>query len=250
MEVSREAETWFSIFQQSFKGMVNVSLMEANLKVISHWYLDPSHLANIFLNSSPLFFRRCDFLGSFFHTWWECPQIRGFWNKIFCLPCKIMGQSLPKTPELALLNSKTFGCSKSLWKRIYFILLGAKIMIACALKQHSVSFAAAKQKILWIMIQEKTANLILDTSDKFDVVWEPWKKYLKWPLWLLALNYCSEMLHGALSLPPPLCLSSTLFYLSYSFCQMIVLHMLLFKYLELTPLVVHVGNVTRGNLLN
>lgn len=83
VEVSWEAETWFSTFQQAFKGMVNTTLMEANLKIITRWYMVTEPLVNIFPNTSPLCFRGCNILDTFFQTWWECSRIRGFWNKIF-----------------------------------------------------------------------------------------------------------------------------------------------------------------------
>lgn len=41
-------------------------------------------------------------------------------------------------------------------------------------KSPTVSFRLAKQKITWIMMQEKISNTILDTLDKFKIIWEPW----------------------------------------------------------------------------
>lgn len=157
MEVSWEAKTWF-LFQKCFKGMVSISLMEASIKIITRWYLVPFCPTNMFPHSSPLCFRGWGLLGSFLPTWWECPHIWGFWNRIFCLLCKLTGLTLQKTSEMALLNSKTVGCSKPIHKLIHFIFLGDKIMVARSWKQPTVSFAAANV-FSWIMTLKLSGNL-------------------------------------------------------------------------------------------
>lgn len=78
-----DLDTWLLCFIRSFKGLHNISLIEANLKVISHWYMVPTRLAKIYLADSPLCFRECGHTGSLLHIFWQCPRIRGFWNQIF-----------------------------------------------------------------------------------------------------------------------------------------------------------------------
>lgn len=132
----------------------------------------------------------------------NAPRIRGFWNRIFCLLLKVTGLSLKKMHKVALLNRKSVGCSKPIQKLIHFILLGAKLTVAWAYKQPTVSFAAAKHKVSWIMIQEKSASLLLDTSDKFEAVLESWKTYIQpSPCWIVInIAWCLILLFLLLSL--------------------------------------------------
>lgn len=99
-----ELEDWNRFPSRSFKGISKISLIEANLKVLTRWYLFPTRLANMFPSSSPQCFRGCHLLDSMLHVWWKCLKIRGFWNKIFYLIHKVTSHLIPKSPSLALLN--------------------------------------------------------------------------------------------------------------------------------------------------
>lgn len=178
LQVSWNENMWFSKFQKAFKGISNVALIEANAKIIKHWYNVPLRVAKIFPGSSPLRFRSCGLTGSLYHIWWECPRIRGLWNKVFSSICKVTGIPVPKTPEIALLNGNPVGCAKPLQTLVHFILLGTKITIARAWKQPTVSLAAVKRKISWVMVQEKTVSILQSTTEKHDTVREPWKTYI------------------------------------------------------------------------
>lgn len=153
----------------------SISLTEANLKVFTRWYLVPTILALMFPSSSPFCFRDCQAQGSMIHIWLECPRIRGFWNKLFNLIRKITDLSIPKSPQIALLNGHIPNIPKHSGKLIYFMLTGARIVIARAWKQPSVSLSAAKRKIFWIMSQEK---LVSSLSKSFEVTWEPWARHV------------------------------------------------------------------------
>lgn len=100
-------ESWYledcnKYYFWSFRGVRNTSLIEANLKVLTRWYLVPTRLAKIF--TSPQYFKGCDIPGSMIHVWWGCSRIRGFGNKIFYLIRKDTGCRVYKSPSVALLN--------------------------------------------------------------------------------------------------------------------------------------------------
>lgn len=79
-DLSKECylDTWYNDFSHSYKGIINVVLMEASVKVITRWYLVPLWLAKMYSPSFPLCFRGCDLLGSMYHIWWEFPRIQNF----------------------------------------------------------------------------------------------------------------------------------------------------------------------------
>lgn len=181
LKVSWDTNTWYSKFQKAFKGITNVSLIKANAKILTRWYNVPLRLAKIFPGRSPLCFRGCGLTGSLYHIWWECPRIRGLWNRIFSLIREVTDLFVTKTPEIALLNGSPLGCPRHPRTLIHFILLGTKLKIARAWKQPTVSLAAVKRKISWVMVQEKTVSILLSTTDKYDKIWEPWKTYIQKP---------------------------------------------------------------------
>lgn len=88
-------EEWHKRGTRAFKGILNISLIEANLKVLMRWYLVPSRLALMFASTSPLCFRDCQAQGSMLHIWWECPRLRGYWNKIFNLIRRVSHYEIP-----------------------------------------------------------------------------------------------------------------------------------------------------------
>lgn len=77
---------WHRAISRSYKDILNTSLIEASLKVLTRWYMTPSRLSSIFPSESPLCFRECQMMGSILHVWWDCTKIRSVWNKIFPYP--------------------------------------------------------------------------------------------------------------------------------------------------------------------
>lgn len=114
LEGEWDVDTCHHCLQRSFKGVINVSVIEANVKIILHWYL--------VLDTSPLCFRVCGLLGTFFHTWWASPRIQGFWNKVFQMICKVTGCPIRQNPQLALLNRQT-DITKHNQSLLFFMLL-------------------------------------------------------------------------------------------------------------------------------
>lgn len=173
-------EEWHRASMAASKGILNIALIEANMKVLMRWYMVPLKISKIYPSASPMCFRNCGHIGSMLHIWWDCPRIRGLWNRIFHTIRKITGFPIQKSPQLALLN---FPCPKipKVVQRLMFIFLGTKLTIARAWKRSTVSFLLGKRKISWIMSQEKTVSVLLDATSKHDAIWDPWVKYISPP---------------------------------------------------------------------
>ena len=173
-----DLKDWCGNFIRSIKGFMSVPLMEANVKIFTRWYLVPLKLASIYPSSSPLCFRGCHGVGSMIHTWWECPRIRGYWNKVFHIIRRVTGCNLHQSPAIALLNGFIPQVQKVTRKLILFILTGARITIAAAWKKPSVSIPSMKRKVTWIMEQEKRIGSMMDKLTQFNEIWEPWLKFM------------------------------------------------------------------------
>lgn len=80
---SWDQNVWSQVFQHSYKGILNISLIEANVKLLTRWHYIPSRLAMIYPEASSLCFRGCKLEGTIFHIWWTCPRISSYWDKVF-----------------------------------------------------------------------------------------------------------------------------------------------------------------------
>lgn len=106
LEINLDPHKWFQAFCHSYKGIMNISLIEVNVKILTRWYFFPTRLARIYPDTSPLCYRGCNLLGSMYHRWWTCQHIRGYWNTFFQLLQKVMGVAVPQDPIIAFLNHK------------------------------------------------------------------------------------------------------------------------------------------------
>lgn len=170
-----DLETWQAACAKSFKGILNISLIEASLKVLTRLYLTPTRLVSIYPSADPLCFRGCQLIGSMVHIWWECHRIHSFWNKIFNLISKVTKCTVPRSPSVALLNVHMPQISKCKQQLIHFILLGAKLTIARDLETAKYYH---NYPISWIMSQEKLASILADTAQKCENTWEPWALFV------------------------------------------------------------------------
>lgn len=165
---------WHRASSAASKGILNVALIESNLKVLMRWYTVPLKIAKIYLNASPLCFRNFGHVGSILHIWWECPKISGLWNRIFHTIKKITGLPIRKSPQFTLLNFPYPEAPKLVQRLIRFIFFGAKLTIAKTWKQPTVSFLLVKRSMDHGSWSRKTVSILLDTAEKHEATWEPW----------------------------------------------------------------------------
>lgn len=168
---SWEPAVWYQAFQNSYKDILNISLMKANIKLITRWYYVPSRLARIYPEASPLCFKGCDLEGTMFHICWSCPRIRSYWKKVLHTLRKITGSTVSPDSTIALLNRKIPSTSSTLQALTF--LLEAKITLAWAWKTPSVSFRGAMRKMSWVMAQEQLVAKLQYKRGKFEVIWVP-----------------------------------------------------------------------------
>lgn len=131
IELRLDPGKWFQPFRRSYKGIMNIALIEAN-KILTRWYYVPARLARIFTDASPVCYRGCNQVGSMFHIWWTCPHIRSFWNKFFHVVRKVTRVAVPQDSTIALLNHRVDKTPKHTQTPLFFMFLGAKITLAVA----------------------------------------------------------------------------------------------------------------------
>ncbi|XP_018421345.1 PREDICTED: uncharacterized protein LOC108794750 [Nanorana parkeri] len=173
-EVASE-EDWKRRSRVTTRGLLNVSLSEANFKVFSRWYLVPSRLALMYPGTSPLCFRGCALEGTMYHIWWTCPRIRNFWGGVFNLIFRVVGIRVPRDPRLALLNDTIPETPKHTRRLINFIVLAAKVTIAKTWKTPRVPLSQnfivqIKRNMHGFTLQQNTRRISMLLSDHVKIL--------------------------------------------------------------------------------
>lgn len=63
-------------------------------------------------------------------------------------------------------------------KLIIYIFLAARITTAKYWKQSIVPLDSVKNKLNWIMVNDRLTCILRSTTKKFDAIWDPWIRYI------------------------------------------------------------------------
>lgn len=69
LDCAEDLESWCPRLQVSYKGILNISLIEASLKVLTRWYIVPTRLTRMYNTDTAECFRGCNLRGSMLHIW-------------------------------------------------------------------------------------------------------------------------------------------------------------------------------------
>uniref|UniRef100_A0A803KB25 Reverse transcriptase domain-containing protein n=1 Tax=Xenopus tropicalis TaxID=8364 RepID=A0A803KB25_XENTR len=172
-----EEKDWFVIWDQTAHNSINTSLLEAGYKVLLRWYLVPSRLHKINNQCDPQCFRKCGSEGTVYHIWWQCSRVQRFWTRVYQMIYSVTGINLPKSPEHALLGMKIPNINKNARTLINQIFTAAKLTIAKAWKSPLLPIPQLKNKINWILVNEKLTSILTDRQEQFQKIWAPWLQY-------------------------------------------------------------------------
>lgn len=104
LNMKTTSSSYDTIYRNAHKGSINVSIQEANYKVISRWYCTPTILHRFDTSQSDNFWRCQNELGDLLHIWWTCPSIQVFWKQVHKLIEKITTFRLDYSPAQFLLH--------------------------------------------------------------------------------------------------------------------------------------------------
>lgn len=75
-----------------------ISHWESIQELFHKWYFTPASLATIYTSTSPQCWRNCTERGTLQHIWWECPNIRRYWQEVSTLISTVCKVPTPLTP--------------------------------------------------------------------------------------------------------------------------------------------------------
>lgn len=168
-------EEWGKIYALSHKSSISGYTQEKNYKVLSRWYKTPDLIHKIYPSSSALCWRCGDAIGSYVHIWWDCPDVKSFWTRIFSLHNRVTSSSVACDPEIGLLSliPGPVRCSKKGLLR-HFLAAARQTIAAHWKRTGPPPMAGFYEKLNYIMRMEELMAFSNDRSPAFFQVWQPW----------------------------------------------------------------------------
>uniref|UniRef100_R4GAZ5 Reverse transcriptase domain-containing protein n=1 Tax=Anolis carolinensis TaxID=28377 RepID=R4GAZ5_ANOCA len=97
-------DEWENIWNKKIKYCYSIDLKENWLKTIHRWYLTPKKLGLMYRNRDKRCWRCKEQIGSYFHIWWNCKNIKNYWKSIHLECKKMLKINLECKPEYFLLG--------------------------------------------------------------------------------------------------------------------------------------------------
>lgn len=122
-------EQWQNSCIFAHKFSVGSRFQEPSYKLPLHWYITLNNLKQWFLQSSDIWWRCNQEIGSLVQSWWKCPLITPFWQRICELIILITDTKIKLTAACCLLHISE--CSMKTFKKnlTRYLLITAKVLI-------------------------------------------------------------------------------------------------------------------------
>lgn len=180
-------EDWRTIFALTHKSSISGYTQEKNFKVISRWYRTPDLLHKMYPSVPDTCWRCNSASGSYFHIWWDCPEVFSFWQSVFSLYYKVTGSKVDCKPEVGLL-SLIQGPLRSSKRGILRHLLAASRQTIAANWKRPVSppLATFLERVNYIRRMEELTAISTNSASVFYKTWQSWilfvdsSEYISW----------------------------------------------------------------------
>ena len=178
LKISLSTDQWETIFHRLHKGSLNVLTQENGYKLYSRWYRTP-HIVNKYNpNVSSLCWRCKSAPGTLLHIWWECNDIKPFWEKIHKLIYEITTYAPDYTAQQFLLHHSTLPNSVYKNSIILHLINAARLCIPAKWLQPSPpSVSDWLRRVQHIANMEDLIHQFYDSSEKFHSKWACWSHF-------------------------------------------------------------------------
>uniref|UniRef100_A0A670I4H7 Reverse transcriptase domain-containing protein n=1 Tax=Podarcis muralis TaxID=64176 RepID=A0A670I4H7_PODMU len=173
-------EEWEKLWKQHLKFTACVSLKENLMKMFYRWYLTPVKLARMYGSCNKCW--KCkEREGTFYHMWWECQKVTGFWESVYDEMKKMLRYTFNKRPEAFLLGLVGTEIKKKDYKLFQYATTAARVLIAKNWKQESLPTTEEwRYKLLeYVEMDRMTCKVRYTKDQRFAKNWESLTEYLK-----------------------------------------------------------------------
>lgn len=156
----------------------DITSIEANYKCMVRCHLTPDRINKIQPAQSPIFWRNCKQHGTTYHIWWECPEIKKYWQGILEYTGEITGERIPQHPWNCLFHG-TIKTRKQYKKTLVpYLVNAAKGLIPknwLCIKKPSIK--EWLQRVDHIGHMEYLSSAEQGQTDTYRVTWAGWNSF-------------------------------------------------------------------------
>ncbi|CAI9533936.1 unnamed protein product [Staurois parvus] len=152
--------------------------VEINYKCLNRWHITPNVEHKMNTEISQMCWRGCGEVGTWYHMWWECPEIQVFWRKIVYLIGKITKIKIGLDPELCLLHISELSVKAYKSSGIWHYLTAAKSLIPRFWKKREVPNEEDwTGRVNQIAGTERLYYTHEDKLEMYNKKWKGWEEY-------------------------------------------------------------------------
>lgn len=173
-------EEWEKLWKQHLKFTACVTLKENLMKMFYRWYMTPVKLARMYGSCNKCW--KCkEREGTFYHLWWECQKVKGFWESVYNEMKKILSYTFVKKPEAFLLGLVGREIKRKDYKLFQYATTAARVLLAKNWKLEGLpTIEDWRSKLLEYVEMDKMSGKIRYIKDqRFVKDWESFTKYLE-----------------------------------------------------------------------
>lgn len=117
------------ILLRVYATTVNSNMIETNYKCLVRWHITPDKAHKILKEKSQYCWRGCKEIGTTAHIWWQCPEIKKYWDEIRQIIGEITNTMLPDDPWSCLFHGINMSNKQYLKSLLPPLLNAAKSLI-------------------------------------------------------------------------------------------------------------------------
>ncbi|CAH2219459.1 Hypothetical predicted protein [Pelobates cultripes] len=173
-------ERWHYAQRLTKQASHSLNQWETYCKLTMRWYLVPTKLAHIYPGSDDRCWRCHNCEGSLLHIFWSCPHITTLWQEIHTLLYKILGVTVPLTPDCFLLHIFPDTLPGETVVFAIHCLMATKTAIAHRWKfPLSPSLSEILGRLDSTHAYERMASRLTSSQTKYRSRWQVWVDYRK-----------------------------------------------------------------------
>uniref|UniRef100_A0A670JGC5 Reverse transcriptase domain-containing protein n=1 Tax=Podarcis muralis TaxID=64176 RepID=A0A670JGC5_PODMU len=173
-------EEWEKLWKKHLKFTACVTLKENLMKMFYRWYMTPAKLAKMYGICNKCW--KCkEREGSFYHMWWECQKVKGFWESVYNEMKKILRYTFIKKPEAFLLGLVGKEIKNKDHKLFQYATTAARVLLAQNWKSEGLpTIEEWRAKLLdYAEMDKMTGKIRYSKDQRFIKDWESFTKYLE-----------------------------------------------------------------------
>ena len=182
LQINISEEDWSEICSGAQRLTINTHLKLIQYNWIMRTYITPERLNKMNPNIPDLCVKCNVEKGTLFHCFWNCPEIRKFWNEVVKCISQMTLNPIPVCPELCILNLYPEDCvlnSKEKKMTDLCLVQARRLISLCWKDVKSPTIGRWLKELSTSLVLEKLTYTIKKKSAEFHQIWNPFLSFLE-----------------------------------------------------------------------